>query len=416
MNVRKRRNSESGLAILNYYSLTKQQNEYRVNRLTGYHALATQISGFIILLLNYVGLFILDTSKVFFAVGCMLPFSMSSFAITVIAKIEKQWVKYFTLSCVCMTIMILFMFLSMHVVLLLLFPIIVSCLYFDKRLFIFEALETAVAMLIGHILSYSLSIVFDDPLVQSMYHALVFGFVPRFCEYVLTCLAVYLFIQISSKMVKGGYDYAQKAEDLIQSQKNTNYEIVKNLATVSENKSNDIGEHISRVFNYMYVLAYHFGYTADECYDISLAAMLHDVGKLGVDEKILSKPAKLTGEEFEEVKKHAAYGKQLLSNSSNQVLEIAAMIADQHHERWDGQGYHGLKGDEIDRVSCMMSVVDVFDALTSKRCYKDAWPKEQAYAEIVKGRGTQFSPEVVDKFVEHFDEISEIYEANRDIN
>ena len=130
------------------------------------------------------------------------------------------------------------------------------------------------------------------------------------------------------------------------------------------------------------------------------AAPLHDVGKIGIADAILLKPARLTDEEFEIVKTHAQLGAELLGGGRSQILQLACQIALTHHERWDGGGYpHGLAGDRIPIAGRIVSVADVFDALTHSRPYKDAWPLADAVREISDGSGRQFDPAVVEAFL-----------------
>jgi putative two-component system response regulator len=125
------------------------------------------------------------------------------------------------------------------------------------------------------------------------------------------------------------------------------------------------------------------------------------VGKLGIPDTILLKPGKLTEQEYEVMKTHAELGERLLSSSVSPVLQMAAVIAGSHHERWDGTGYPaGLAAEGIPLVGRIVAVADVYDALTHDRPYKSLWPVEQAIAEIHRGAGTQFDPRVVDAFLE----------------
>ena len=155
-------------------------------------------------------------------------------------------------------------------------------------------------------------------------------------------------------------------------------------------------------------MAGYAGYSEKECTNIALAAMMHDIGKLMIPSEILEKPSRLTDEEFAVIKTHVTYGEELLRNSPGEVMKMARRIALQHHERWDGKGYLGYKGEKIDYIARIVSVADVFDALVSKRSYKNGWPPEEAYAEIVRNSGTQFAPHAVETFVKSYDKILEV--------
>ena len=132
---------------------------------------------------------------------------------------------------------------------------------------------------------------------------------------------------------------------------------------------------------------------------------LHDIGKVGVRDNILLKPGKLTGEEFDEMKKHAAYGRDAIAASEkilgdNSFLKHARIIAESHHEKWDGTGYpKGLQGDDIPIAGRLMAIADVYDALISKRCYKAPFTHEKAVSIITEGKGQHFDPDMVDVFL-----------------
>ena len=188
------------------------------------------------------------------------------------------------------------------------------------------------------------------------------------------------------------------------------------MAEVVENKSDQTGQHVRRVAEYSKVLAMELGYTEEEADVIKMASMMHDIGKLLVPTEILEKPAKLTPEEYEEIKKHTNYGDKLLKDVEGDVLICARKIAYEHHERVDGKGYpRALNKDDISMEGRIVAVADVYDALTSRRTYKEAWSSKEAYDEIVKNSGTQFDKTVVKAFIDSYKEIDEIRERFADI-
>ena len=178
-------------------------------------------------------------------------------------------------------------------------------------------------------------------------------------------------------------------------------EMIVSFAEITENKSGQTGQHIRRVAEYTRVLAVRLGLSGEQAETLSLASTMHDVGKLLIPSEILEKPGKLTAEEYEVIKTHTTFGGQLLENVEGDEIALARTVAMQHHERYDGKGYPlGLRGDEISPEGRVVALADVYDALTSRRSYKDAWSEEQAFEEIQKGRGTQFDPKVVDAFLD----------------
>ena len=142
---------------------------------------------------------------------------------------------------------------------------------------------------------------------------------------------------------------------------------------------------------------------------------MHDLGKLAVDDSILNKPGPLTAAEFEIMKKHSQLGYELLCRSKRPLLQMAAVIAREHHENYDGTGYpQGLRGKEISRYSRIVALVDVFDALGTRRVYKEPWPQERILEYIRVETGKKFDPRVVELFFDHMDEIRTVMEQYRD--
>ncbi len=187
------------------------------------------------------------------------------------------------------------------------------------------------------------------------------------------------------------------------------------FAQVIERKSPQTGSHVLRVSEYSAILARELGFGEKKVQYIRIASMMHDIGKIMIPNDILEKPSELTMDEFEIMKKHVDYGRELLSNQNDEIMHLAQIIASEHHERWDGNGYtRGLKENQIDISAQIVAVADTFDALTSRRTYKDAWSAEHAKNEILAERGKKFSPEVVEAFRNRFDDILFILENYRD--
>ena len=203
--------------------------------------------------------------------------------------------------------------------------------------------------------------------------------------------------------------------------------IISGLANLIENRDLDTGEHISRTSAYVKTLAEDArkdGVYTDELSDhfISLLytlASMHDIGKILIPDSILRKPGKLTPEEFEQMKKHAEVGGDVVRGvltgvTDEEFLSFASDIATYHHERWDGSGYpKKLKGADIPLSARIMAIADVFDALTSERCYKVALPFEESFEIIKEESGTHFDPDLVDVFVRHKDEFEAICSSKK---
>jgi putative two-component system response regulator len=181
--------------------------------------------------------------------------------------------------------------------------------------------------------------------------------------------------------------------------KETQFDVVHRLARAAEYRDNETGSHIVRMSHYAAILGRACGMTEDECDILFHATPMHDVGKLGIPDRILLKPGKLTSEEFEIMKQHTVIGANLLSGSHSEVLKMGEVIALTHHERWDGAGYpNRIAGEDIPLIGRICALADVFDALSSRRCYKDPWPLEKTLNEIRSHAGKQFDPHLVSLF------------------
>jgi putative two-component system response regulator len=173
-------------------------------------------------------------------------------------------------------------------------------------------------------------------------------------------------------------------------------EILDRLALAAEYRDDDTQEHAWRIGRTCALLAPKLGLRGLEVELVRCASPLHDIGKIGIPDAVLLKPGRLTDDEFELIKTHTTIGAEILSGSQSALLNLAEEIALTHHERWDGRGYpDGKKGDKISLAARIVSVADVFDALTSKRPYKTAWTIEEGMAAVIAGSGAQFDPEVV---------------------
>ncbi|WP_156797006.1 HD domain-containing phosphohydrolase [Nitrosomonas sp. Is79A3] len=180
-------------------------------------------------------------------------------------------------------------------------------------------------------------------------------------------------------------------------------------------RDNDTGKHVIRVGKYARILSEALELPADICYLIEKAAPLHDIGKIGIPDHILLKAGKLTDVEWEKMRRHAQTGADLLTKHESLMVQLAASIALSHHEHWDGNGYpKQLRAASIPIEGRITAISDVFDALTSPRPYKEAWPIERAVEYIKSKAGMQFDPQLVDLFIENIDKIVVIREQYKD--
>lgn len=198
----------------------------------------------------------------------------------------------------------------------------------------------------------------------------------------------------------------QSRERLLTELEQNQIEMIQILAGLMESTSDETGRHIHRVAECSRLLAmYHESLDDDDADVIYHAAPMHDIGKITIPPEILNKPGRLTDDEFEVMKTHAERAYEILKSSKRRFMKSAALIAYQHHERWDGQGYpQGLKGDEIHIYSRIVCLADVFDALLHKRIYKQAWSVEETMDYITQKSGQQFDPYLVKLLTDHLDE------------
>ncbi len=183
-------------------------------------------------------------------------------------------------------------------------------------------------------------------------------------------------------------------------------ETITRLSRAAEFRDPETGAHIQRMSHYSALIARRLGLGDGFADALLMAAPMHDVGKLGIPDTILLKPGRLTAEEFVVMKRHPQIGHDILKGSSSSILRLGATIALTHHEKFDGSGYpHGLAGEAIPMEGRIVAVADVFDALTSARPYKPAWPMSRAIALLREGRGTHFDPACVDALFHAWDQV-----------
>lgn len=191
--------------------------------------------------------------------------------------------------------------------------------------------------------------------------------------------------------------------------------LIHRMALAGEMRDNETGLHVARVGRYSRILAEEIGLPGELCFMIEKAAPLHDIGKIGIPDRILHKNGQLNEAEREEMNLHTQKGAELLGEHDSMLIQMAATIAYSHHERWDGEGYpRKLKGESIPIEGRIVTVADVFDALTTQRPYKDSWSTEAAFDFLKKGSGSQFDPKVVQALIQRRNEIEKTMIELRD--
>ncbi|VAW79643.1 Response regulator [hydrothermal vent metagenome] len=201
----------------------------------------------------------------------------------------------------------------------------------------------------------------------------------------------------------------QKVADATDEVRRREHETLLRLARAGEYRDEDTGNHVIRMAKYSRIIAEQLGLSEDECDAIELAAPMHDIGKIGIPDEILRKPGRLTHGEFEIMKTHTQIGYEILKDSPSKYLQMGAIIALSHHERFNGAGYpNQLGGEEIPLIARIVSIADAYDALTSERPYKPRWKMQKALDYINQQRGRFFDPDCLDAFMAQLDHIGKI--------
>jgi putative two-component system response regulator len=195
----------------------------------------------------------------------------------------------------------------------------------------------------------------------------------------------------------------------------TRLEIIRRLGIAAEYRDNETGMHIVRMSLFAQAIALRHGLSSEQAELLLNAAPMHDIGKIGIPDRVLLKKDKLDTDEWHIMRSHTTIGAQMLSGHTSPLLQMAAEIALSHHERWDGSGYpQGLSGEAISLEARIVAVADVFDALLAERPYKKPWPEHEAIAEIQRLASKQFDPAVVESFLSALPELREIRARYRD--
>ncbi len=321
-----------------------------------------------------------------------------------IFKLDSQKsIGVFVILCITVSATLMLTLLSVHVYAIMLFPILMASLYYNQTLVLFASLFMSCGIVISNLVGFKYRAAFISYPTDSFDVMIMEFIVPQILVVFSLSVVSYFIVQRNSMTLNSAIDTSRT----MQSNQNG---LVYALSEISESKSKFTGEHIKRVAEYMRVLGRASGFDEEYVEMLSTAAMAHDIGKLMISEDILEKTGKLTDEEYQIMKSHVLYGEALLNRCPGQLMHIACVLAKEHHEKWDGTGYLGMKGEEISYIARLIAVCDVFDALTANRSYKKGWSLEDAHDEIVRQAGKSFDPAVVRLFIRHFDEFRAIHE------
>ena len=384
-----------------------QKNNIEVNKLAAKCLRITVLFLISLWLFTMTDYYVCDKSTVTIVfVGCIVLLLIPS-ALVNILRVEKNEVKYFVILCTMSVVFMLTTFVSYNFAVLTILPLLIATFYCDRRLLVITTIIACISIFLILIMRYFWFRLGDVDGYRNFTEALIYGAFLRIVLILVTALFSYYIVDRNMIMLNKTID---ANADLVHSQE----ELIFAFAEISESKSKVTGEHIRRVAEYMRILGTASGFTTDYIDKLAVASMMHDIGKLMIPEEILDKPDKLTEEEYAIMKNHVLYGEALLAKCPGDIMKIAKTIALEHHEKWDGTGYLGMKGENIAYISRLMAVCDVFDALTSQRYYKDGWSLEDTYNEIVRLSGIHFDPDVVKLFTDNFSEFERILKSMPD--
>ncbi len=395
------------------------ENEKQANRIVAKVMASTFGIFTMIFLLNVWDIFeirdkIMNTAYAFSSILLLFPT-----VLTYILRVEKGYVKYINVVSAALFVMLISTTLTYHVVVIYVYPIAIASLYFSKRLNLIATALTVVGVSIGQILAFFMDTLQDDNFTV-LYDTIIWGVIPR--AMVLTAVAV-IFTMLCSRTVALLSNLTTAVDEL----SHYHEEMVMGFATLVENKDGSTGGHIKRTTIYVRLMVeelqnrgeYREVMTQDYMKNLCMAAPMHDIGKISVPDVILQKPGKLTAEEFDTMKQHTISGGKIVQETfghlgDEQYTRMAYQVARYHHEKWNGKGYpEGLAGRAIPLCARIMAIADVFDAVSEKRCYRDAMPLDKCFKIIEEGRGTDFDPMLVDIFLDIRDKVEATYNANR---
>ncbi len=219
-----------------------------------------------------------------------------------------------------------------------------------------------------------------------------------------------LTLRKQQKIIKNRAHWLEEQVYLATSQiRSREKETLLRLAKAGEYRDEGTGNHVLRMAKYARLIAEQLNLSAPECDEIELAAPMHDIGKIGIPDNILLKPSDLTRDEWRVMKTHTSIGHEILRESPSRYIQLGAVLALTHHERFDGSGYpHGLKGEQVPLIARIVAVADVYDALTSERPYKTAWTSDDAIAYLKREKGRHFDPTCLQAFLAQIEGILEV--------
>lgn len=391
--------------------LIVRQNEAEANKTVANVLLATFCIFTVIVILNLCRVFIIDQAVMLTAYGISALLLLSPLVLNRVVDPSNPRLKFIYIILTNLFLFVIESTLSFHVVVVYAYPIAIASLYFSKRVTMFGLIFTAVTSVLGQFAGFFMSCVPDQNFLV-MKRLVLFSVLPR-----TLCLGSfgYLIYFISERMTKL---LDRQINDTARI-KELNRDMVLGFANLVENRDESTGGHVKRTSRYVEMLAselkkrglYKDIVNATFINNLSSAAPMHDIGKMSIPDYILQKPGKLTDEEFTIMKTHAENGGKIIKQTFSHIgdddyRQMVYEVARYHHEKWNGRGYpEGRSKQEIPLAARIMAVADVFDAISQKRCYRDAIPLDECFGIIEKGSGIDFEPQLVEVFLSMKDQI-----------
>ncbi|MCI7768037.1 MAG: HD domain-containing protein [Oscillospiraceae bacterium] len=381
------------------------KNEEDANRTAANVMLTTFALFTVIYILNVAGIFIIDkpvmtAAYCISAVLLLLPKLLNKLCGT-----SAKYLKYLYVLFADLFLLVMTSTLTYHVVVIYAYPIAIAGLYFSEKITKLSTVGTLAVTTAGQFIAFYIGRN-NDHNFQTLNKLVLFSVLPRFLTLLSFAALLLLLTRRTSKLLS---DDADNYEQLV----SHNQEMICGFATLVENRDENTGGHIKRTSIYAEMLSRELQRTGQysdiindefiEC--LAMVAPLHDIGKIAIPDSILCKPGKLTDEEFDIMKSHSAKGGEIIMgvfihSSDENYKKMAYEVARYHHEKWNGRGYpEGLSGTDIPLSARIMAVADVFDAVSEKRCYRDAMPLEKCFEIISEGSGRDFDPVLAEAFL-----------------
>ncbi|MDO5293927.1 MAG: HD domain-containing phosphohydrolase [bacterium] len=394
---------------------TKRTNTREVNKLIHTTMWYFMTLPSFVLFFSYIGLFSVEKR---YAMGFFIVSLCTNLFLFLLSRtnINENYLRYITMIATEVIIMVLGMKATMGINITYILVPVISCAYLDRKFTIKVSIVSYFMMLIAVFVRASEAVQLDFPDYDALHWALSFS-AAYTIEYVALFLAIMLLSSRTQSFLAKLTAHSQK---IITLQQNT----IGSFADLIESRDNSTGQHVKRTSGIVKIIVdgmqskgiYKEIMNDELCERICQAAPLHDIGKIRIPDSILCKPGRLTDEEMEQIKTHTVAGAEIITKSLSSLeemafIQVAKDVALFHHERWDGAGYPtGTSGETIPVGARIMAVADVFDALISKRCYKETMEYDQAFDIIKESQGSHFDPVIVEVFLAEKAKIIDICE------